>query len=100
MPLILNNEVYGVVELASFDLFDKHQIEYVEQSAESIASTISNMQTNITTKILLEKTQAQAEEMAAQEEEMRQNLEELEATQEESQRKAEQLEHLLAESKN
>ncbi len=98
IPLILNNEIYGVIELASFELFDKHHIEYLEQSAESIASTISNMQINITTKALLEKTQAQAEEMAAQEEEMRQNMEELEATQEESERKVQHYESLLEEA--
>jgi putative methionine-R-sulfoxide reductase with GAF domain len=98
VPLILNDEIYGVIELASFEIFDEHHIEYLEQSAESIASTISNMQINITTKALLEKTQIQAEEMAAQEEEMRQNMEELEATQEESQRKVEHFERLLKEA--
>lgn len=98
VPLILNDEIYGVIELASFELFDEHHIEYLELSAESIASTVSNMQINITTKALLEQTQVQAEEMAAQEEEMRQNMEELEATQEESQRKVEHYEQLLKEA--
>ncbi|MBU8891945.1 MAG: GAF domain-containing protein [Bacteroidales bacterium] len=98
IPLILNNKVYGVLELASFELFNEHHIEYLEQSAESIASTISGMQINITTKSLLEKTQIQAEEISAREEEMRQNMEELEATQEESERKAEHYEQLLKES--
>ena len=62
VPLILNDEIYGVIELASFELFDEHHIEYLEQSAESIASIVSSMQINITTKALLEKTQVQAEE--------------------------------------
>lgn len=99
VPLILNKEIYGVMEIASFKIFDTHQIEYLEQSAESIASTVSSMQINITTKALLEKTQIQAEEIASSEEEMKQNMEELQATQEESQRKIEQLEMLLEEAR-
>lgn len=99
IPLMLNKEIFGVIEIASFNIFDKHHIEYLEQSAESIASTVSTMQINITTKALLEKTQIQAEEIASSEEEMKQNMEELQATQEESQRKIEQLEQLLEEAR-
>ncbi|NOQ28206.1 MAG: GAF domain-containing protein [Bacteroidales bacterium] len=98
IPLILNDEIFGVIELASFELFNEHHIEYLEQSAESIASTVSSMQINITTKALLEKTQIQTEEMISQEEEMRQNMEELKATQEESERKVEHYEQLLKEA--
>ncbi len=82
LPLKLNDQIFGVIELAAFKPFQKHEIEFTEKIGEIIASAISNLKTTYNTRILLEKSQQQAEEMRAQEEEMRQNMEELSATQE------------------
>jgi transcriptional regulator with GAF, ATPase, and Fis domain len=86
-PLLVNEEVFGVIELASFQNFEPHVQEFVGRIGESIASTISTVRVSEKTKTLLEELQQQTEEMKSQEEEMRQNMEELVATQEEMQRK-------------
>jgi PAS domain S-box-containing protein len=86
VPLKVNDQIFGVVEVASFSVFKDFEMEFVQKIAESIASTISAVKVNARTQKLLEESQEMTEQMRAQEEEMRQNMEELQATQEEMQR--------------
>ena len=41
VPLKLEDEILGVVELASFNIFNPHEIEFVEKIGQTIASTIT-----------------------------------------------------------
>ncbi len=93
LPLIYNDVIYGLIEIASFNEYPPYVIEFFERIGESIAATISSSKAHIQTALLLEQSQQQAEEMSSQEEEMRQNMEELRATQEQSARREEDLQH-------
>lgn len=90
-PMKLNEEVFGIIELASFQPYQEHHRDFIEKVGESIASTIQGLQVSMETKKLLEESQLKAEQLQAQEEEMRQNAEELEATQEEMERQSREM---------
>jgi len=100
IPLHVNEQTHGVIEVASFEEFEEYQIEFIEKLAESIASTISNTKTNLNTTYLLQESKEMTEEMRAQEEEMRQNMEEMQATQEEMERSKIEMEYAQTEMKN
>lgn len=93
-PLIFEEKVLGVVELAGLKEISQVKISFIEKVAESIASTLASAKINSETQILLEQFKNQQELMHAQEEELRQNLEELQATQEEMERRTTELEEL------
>ncbi len=87
VPLLINESLQGVIEIASFKPFDQNLRDFIEKIAESFASVVANIKMNQHTKSLLHKFQEQAEEMTQKEEELRQSLEEMHATKEEMQRK-------------
>jgi PAS domain-containing protein len=95
LPVMSENELIGVIEIASLKKFKPYQIEAGERISENLASTIITARINTRTSELLKKSQEQAAEMTEQEEEMRQNMEELKATQEESARREDELEAIL-----
>jgi signal transduction histidine kinase/CheY-like chemotaxis protein len=77
VPLKYHGQVYGAVELASFNSFSQHEIEFIENAGETMASTIASVKANMLTHRLLDETRLQAERLASQEEELRQTNDEL-----------------------
>ena len=95
VPLKLENQLFGILEIASFHSLEDHETAFVEQLGESIATTLAAVRINEKTVRLLEKSQKQAEEMARQEEKMRRNMQELQDAQEESRRKETEITGIL-----
>lgn len=95
MPLMFNDEFYGLVEMAFFNEVLPHEIEFLKAVGENIAAEISSIKTIEQTQVLLDKSHLLTEELQTREEEMKQNLEELAATQEEMVRKQTELAGVL-----
>lgn len=91
VPLKVNEEVHGVIELAGLKVFQEFEIDFLEKLAESIASVISSVKINLQTAKLLKESQEQGKVLASQEDEMRRNMEELSYAQEEAAKQGELL---------
>ncbi len=81
VPLKLEENVLGVIELASFREMKKHEVELVERIAESIASTLSTARINTTTAELLEQSRVREQERQEREDKMKKNIAVMKASQ-------------------
>ena len=77
-PVLLNDEVKGVIELGTFDDFQERDLDFLNQVSEGIAIAVESARSRGRVQGLLERTQAQSEELEVQQEELRQNNDELE----------------------
>lgn len=82
VPLVFNDHIYGAIELIFVDKLPTRFMELSERLGRNIASMLGSIQSNIKTRHLLEVSREQAAHLAAQEEELRQNMEEMTSTQE------------------
>jgi PAS domain S-box-containing protein len=89
VPMIVQEDVLGIIELASFKTIRDFEAGFVESIAESTAITLSSLRSNIRTASLLKESQSQAEALAEQEEKMRHSMEQLKHTQEQAALQAE-----------
>ena len=77
VPLVFNEKIYGVVELASFSFFEDFQIDFVEKIGETIASAISTVKINQRTQKLLEESNEKSKRMEQQEVVAKQRIEKI-----------------------
>ena len=95
VPMMINDEVSGIIELATVRLLRPFEILFVESLAESIASSLLAVQTNERTKELLEQSQKQAQALQTQEVIMLENMKQLEEAQAESGKKETEIAGIL-----
>ncbi len=81
VPVVLDNAVLGIIELASLGDIPLHQRDFISQLAEAVATTLAKVQANLQTKILFDQTKKQAEELASQEKVFKLKLQSLEQAQ-------------------
>ncbi len=97
VPLLGNEQLQGVLEVASLQEFKSHEIAFLERTASILGATILSERTSEENKKLLQDSQLMMEEMRNQEEEMRQNMEEMMAVQEDLSRSVKQENDLRSE---
>ena len=74
VPLKIEDQVLGVIELASFNEFKKEEIATVEKIAESIASSLSNAKINMQTSKLNEQFSERVKVLQQTEKELEESL--------------------------
>src|SRR4030095_14186485 len=78
LPVIFEEQVKAVLELASFDRFNTTHQAFLEQLTESIGIVLNTIEANSRTEDLLKQSQSLARELQSQQEELRQTNQQLE----------------------
>jgi PAS domain S-box-containing protein len=97
VPLITDEKVYGVLELAGFEKFSPMHVAFTREISVIIARTIFNIKVNERTVLLLQESQQMGEELQHQQSILRQNAEDMADTQEELKRTNTRLEEQILE---
>ena len=83
VPLISNEKLHGILELASVRPFTDLEINFVEELSDIIARTLFNLKTNQRTVELLHETQEKSTVLQEQQSELQENARVMQETQEE-----------------
>jgi HAMP domain-containing protein/signal transduction histidine kinase/CheY-like chemotaxis protein len=77
LPVLFENDVKAVIELASLDTFSETHLDFLSQLTESIGIVLNTIETNSRTEELLAQSQSLAGELKTQQEELRRTNDEL-----------------------
>ncbi|RFM25800.1 response regulator [Deminuibacter soli] len=77
LPVLFENDVKAVIELASLDVFSDIHLDFLGQLTESIGIVLNTIETNSRTEELLAQSQSLAGELKIQQEELRRTNDEL-----------------------
>ncbi len=78
LPIVFENKVKAVIEIASFTLFSQIHQAFLDQLGESLGIVLNTIEANVRTEELLKQSQTLTEELQSQQEELSQSNEELE----------------------
>jgi len=92
VPLLYEEGLYGVLEVATFEEINPLKIEFLNMAAPMISTSLYSALQGVQIKSLLESTQKANEELAAQAEELQSQAEELQQTSDELQEQNTELE--------
>jgi CheY-like chemotaxis protein len=92
VPVLFENALVGVIELATVGAFSELQLAFLEQLGFNVGVIVNSISAGMRTQELLEEARQTAEELQRNEEELKTQQEELEASNEEMEEKAKALE--------
>ena len=95
VPIKLGMAVYGVIELASFNVFTQKEKQFVEALGEDIAATISNLTTAEQTQKLLDESRSLTDQMSVHEAEILDNMQNLKSTKKELEKRTNEMEAMM-----
>jgi len=82
IPLLVQDKVMGIIEMASLDLFKDHQIVFLQRISENIASMLVSRKLAAETTKMLKEAREQTQRLRTQEEAIQKNAAEMKAIQE------------------
>uniref|UniRef100_UPI0003821983 HAMP domain-containing protein n=1 Tax=Streptomyces xiaopingdaonensis TaxID=1565415 RepID=UPI0003821983 len=91
LPVIFEQKVLGVIELASFQPFTHIQKDFLRQIAEMIATSVNTISSNTRTELLLQQSQELAEQLQERSVELENRQRALQESNAQLEEKAEQL---------
>ena len=94
VPIIHNNEVIAIMELASFDKFTSLQLKSVEDILEVLGTIVHSVQTRVEVERLLREYQIMTEELQSQQEELHMTNEQLEEQNRYAEERSRELENI------
>jgi len=104
LPILIEGELVGVMELAKLTSFTQEQLSLIEQAAVQLGITLNRIERHMQIQELLEESQTlneelqtQSEELQTQQEELRTMNDELEAQYNSSEQKTKELEKIQSE---
>jgi len=78
VPVVLDQQVLGVMELASLGEMPAYQIDFIRLLADALATTLAKVKANLQNRKLFEQTKKQAEAFASQEKVFKEKMVQLE----------------------
>ncbi len=96
IPLIYEDFLYGVIEVASFEEFDKYKLEFLNESAKVLASYLFASKQREEAKVLLQLSEDANAKLQTQSEEVMQLNSQLEEQQQQLQQQSEELQQTNA----